>query len=135
MELEALETGGVLNTIDGPGSSDIDTLRTTCERREANDLRDRRLAACARMREQLEARKHKALKQTKFYDLLASDGRKASDTWAAGVLQMRSKRAVADVRAALPLGAQHFDDALHPSPAGSDRIAEAVFQAIKLHGL
>mmetsp|Transcript_24551 Transcript_24551/g.76924 ORF Transcript_24551/g.76924 Transcript_24551/m.76924 type:complete len:261 (-) Transcript_24551:28-810(-) len=54
---------------------------------------------------------------------------------AAGVLQMRSKRAVADVRAALPLGAQHFDDALHPSPAGSDRIAEAVFQAIKLHGL
>ena len=54
---------------------------------------------------------------------------------AAGMLQMRSKRAVADVRAALPLGAQHFDDALHPSPAGSDRIAEAVFQAIKLHRL
>ena len=52
-----------------------------------------------------------------------------------GVLRMRKRRAVADVRTALPLQPEFFDDALHPSPAGSDKLAEVVFQTIKFHGL
>ena len=57
---------------------------------------------------------------------------------ARGVLQLtqsRRKRAVADVRASLPLTTAFFDDAIHLSPAGSDRLAEVVFRAIKKHGL
>ena len=58
---------------------------------------------------------------------------------AAGVLRMRHRpvgpRAVADARAALPLTPANFDDAVHLSPAGSDRLADLIFQTIKFHGL
>lgn len=52
-----------------------------------------------------------------------------------GVQRMRTRRVVADARAALPLRAEFFDDSLHPSAAGSDKLGEVVFSAIKFHGL
>jgi len=54
---------------------------------------------------------------------------------AGGVMQIKGRRVVADARAALPFGAAFFDDAIHPSAAGSDRLGEVVFRAIKGHGL
>lgn len=46
-----------------------------------------------------------------------------------------SRRACADVRAALPLGATYFDDCMHPNAAGSDRIADTVYDVLHRHGL
>lgn len=56
---------------------------------------------------------------------------------AEGVRRMRSERRVliAEARAALPLEPALFDDALHLSSAGSDKLGEIVFQSIKFHGL
>lgn len=52
---------------------------------------------------------------------------------ARGVLNLRRRRAVGDARAALPLSAEHYDDSLHLSPAGSRKLAEVAFGAIKHH--
>lgn len=37
---------------------------------------------------------------------------------------------LADVRRALPLCAEHYDDCMHPSPSGSEVLAEAVYVAL-----
>ena len=47
----------------------------------------------------------------------------------------KSGRALADVRAALPLCAAFFDDCLHPSPDGYDRMADVIHDALHRHGL
>jgi lysophospholipase L1-like esterase len=47
-------------------------------------------------------------------------------------------RAVADARAAMPMDAAHahlWDDSIHPSPAGSRALAQAVHAAMRKHGL
>ena len=47
-------------------------------------------------------------------------------------------RAVADARAAMPMDAAHahlWDDSIHPSPAGSRALAQAVHAAMRRHGL
>ena len=68
----------------------------------------------------------------------------ALDEVSRGVLEMRSRRVVADARAALPINLnlppppgepRFFDDAVHLTPAGSDKLAELIFQAMKFHGL
>jgi lysophospholipase L1-like esterase len=46
----------------------------------------------------------------------------------------RHGRALVDSRACLPLSAENFDDAAHPSPAGYDRLACAVHAAIRNRG-
>jgi len=45
------------------------------------------------------------------------------------------RRCLSDVRDALPLSAELFDDCMHPSPAGSDRIADTVYSTLHHHGL
>lgn len=47
----------------------------------------------------------------------------------------RRKRPLADARADLPLGPELYDDCLHPSPAGSDKLAECLYDAIHQHRL
>ena len=47
----------------------------------------------------------------------------------------RERRALADTRSALPFGSECFDDSMHPSPLGSDRIAELVHATMVRHGL
>ena len=45
--------------------------------------------------------------------------------------QWARKRVVVDTRAALPIGPAYFDDSLHLTAAGSDRLGEVVHQAIR----
>ena len=46
------------------------------------------------------------------------------------------KRICIDLRKALPFKGQgNFDDAVHPSPAGYDKIAEVVFTTLARNGL
>ena len=45
----------------------------------------------------------------------------------------RQGRVCVDVRAALPLCAENFDDAVHPTPAGSTKIAQAVHSAMRAY--
>ena len=44
-------------------------------------------------------------------------------------------RVVADARYAMPLCAEHYDDSLHLTPAGSDRLAAVVHETMRLCGL
>ena len=46
-----------------------------------------------------------------------------------------SRRVIIDARQHVPFSTEFYDDALHLSPAGARRLAEAIFHAIKLHGL
>ena len=46
-----------------------------------------------------------------------------------------SRRPLAHVRAALPLGPELFDDCMHPNAAGSDAIATAVYRTMHRYGL
>ena len=46
----------------------------------------------------------------------------------------RHGRAIVDARTVLPLSAEHFDDACHPSPRGYDKLASAVHAAIRARG-
>ena len=67
--------------------------------------------------------------------IVLAERQKALADVAEGVLQMRRRRVVADTRKEVPLNDDFFDDAVHPKPTGSVRLADCVFQAIKFHGL